>query len=185
MAIEKIEVEVEGNWLIAGEKKEGLKLSFVFNAEPNVVERIQIKNEVAELLGGMEKVSLLETHAFSFFDKHKAHNEEKYGKEGLAQRLAEFAKLSNPKTEEEIAAFNKLYEELYKNQYYDTYLGLMEDRLRIGDYSWLKIMCISKPDGFEFFKQKEPELLKITGMVNERRKFFRQQTKEAKTTSDT
>lgn len=178
---EKIEVEVEGNWLIAGVKKEGLKLSFVFNAEPNVVERIQIKNEVAELLGGVEKVSMLETHAFNFYDKHLAFNEEKYGKEVFQKKLEEFAKLSNPKTDEEIALFNKLYEELYKNQFYDMYLGLIEDRMKMGEYSFLKVMCAKKPDGFEFFKQTEPELLKITGMVNERRKFFRQQTEAAKT----
>jgi len=128
---------------------------------------------------------MLETHAFSFYSKHITFNEEKYGKEEFQVKLTEFAKLSNPKTDEEIATFNKLYEELYKNRYYDMYLGLIEDRMKIGEYAFLKVMCVKKPDGFEFFKQTEPELLKITGMVNERRKFFRQQTKEPKTTSVT
>jgi len=181
---EKIEVKVKGNWLIAGVKKEE-ELTFAFNAEPNVVERIQIKNEAAELLGGIEKIVNLENHSFSFYEKHIQFNNDKYGEEGFAKKLAEFTKLPNPKTDEEIAAFNKLYKEIYKNQYYDMYLGLIEDRMRIGEYAFLKVMCISKPDKFEFFQQLEPELLKIIGEVNERRKFFRQQSEAAKKPSNT
>lgn len=182
---EKIEVEkLNGTWLIAGEKKEK-ELDFVFNAEPNVVERIQIKNESAELLGGIEKVINLENHAFSFYEKHLQFNKDKYGEEEFAKKSTEFTKLTDPKTDEEIAAFNKLYKEIHKNQFYDMYLGLIEDRMRISEYAFLKVMCVSKPDGFEFFKQTEPELLKIIGMVNEKRKFFRQQSEAAKTASTT
>jgi hypothetical protein len=179
---EKIEVKkIKGNWLTNGAKKEE-ELTFVFNAEPNVVEKIQIKNEAAELLGGIEKIISLENHAFTFYDKHIQFNNEKYGEEEFKNKLAEVTKLANPKTDEEITAFNKLYKEIFKNQYYDMYIGLIEDRMRVGEYAFLKVMCIDKPDGFEFFQQTETELLKITGMVNERRKFFRQQAEQAKTT---
>lgn len=181
---DKIEVKVTSNWLIAGVKKEE-ELTFVFNAEPNVVERIQIKNEAAELLGGIEKVVNLENHAFSFYEKHIQFNTDKYGEEGFATKLAEFTKLADPKTDEEIATYNKLYKEIYKNQYYDMYVGLIEDRMRIGEYAYLKVMCIRKPEGFEFFKQKEPELMKIVSEVNEKRKFFRQATTDTKTVSTT
>ena len=175
---EKIEVTLKGDWLVAGVKKEE-ELTFVFNAEPNVVERIQIKNEAAELLGGIEKIIGLENHAFAFYDKHIQLNNEKYGEGGFKNKLVEFAKLENPETDEEIKTFNKLYKEIYGNSHYNMYLGLIEDRMKIGEYAFLKVMCI-KPEGFDFFKQTETELLKITEMVNERRKFFRQSAEQAK-----
>lgn len=177
---EKIKVEkLNGNWFIAGVKKEE-ELTFAFNAEPNVVERIQIKNEAAELLGGIEKVVNLENHAFSFYEKHIQWDNDKYGEEEFAKKLAEFTKLTDPKTDEEIATFNKLYKEIYKNQFYDLYVGLISDRMRIGEYAFLKVMCTSKPEGFDFFKQTETELLKIVSEVNEKRKFFRKQSETAK-----
>ncbi|MHB8871859.1 MAG: hypothetical protein ACYC5G_05385, partial [Candidatus Doudnabacteria bacterium] len=101
---EKIEVKVTGNWLIAGEQKEK-ELDFVFYADPDVRERIQIKNEAAELLGGIEKVVNLENHAFSFYEKHIQWNKDKYGEEEFAKKLADFTKLTDPKSDEEIAAF--------------------------------------------------------------------------------
>ena len=182
---EKITVEkLNGNWLIAGVKKEE-ELTFVFNAEPNVVERIQIKNEAAELLGGIEKIVGLENHAFAFYEKHIQWNKDKYGEEEFTKKLAEFTKLETPKTDEEIKNFNRLYREIYKNQFYDLYVGLISDRMRIGEYAFLQVMCVSKPEGFDFFKQTETELLKIAEMVNERRKFFRQQAEQTKTVSTT
>lgn len=178
MQREKINVAVKGNWLING-KHEEKEISFVFNAEPNVAERIQIKNEAAELMGGIEKIIGLEKLAFDYYDKHIQLNNDKYGEEGFKNKLAEFEKLKDPKTDEEIAAFNKFYKEIYSNKFYDMYIGLIGDRVRIGDYAFLKVMCV-EPESFSFYQQKETELLKIVGEVNEKRKFFRKPAEEPK-----
>lgn len=177
---EIIEVSVNGNWLIKG-KIEEKNLKFIFYAEPNIVEKNAIKNEAAELLGGREKIVDLERQAFDYFEKHLDYNKKKYGDELLSAKLAELDSFDDTQTNAAIEHYNKLYNDIYKNRYYDMYAGLMEDRVRMGEYAFLKVMSKEKPEGFEFFQQKEEELKKIVKEVEIKKKFFRSQANESKT----
>lgn len=172
------DIQVKGNFVISGKLQKNTTLNLTFTAETNIIEHQRIKNETADLLGGIKKVVDLELAIEEAYKAHLNYCLEKYGEEDFKKMRAKILKLE----EEEKAdskEYKKIFDKLYTNQHYAEYAYLINSRMDVGEYVWLNVMCVDKPDGFSFYDQKdESELDKIVKEVKAKRKFFREQTEK-------
>lgn len=172
-------VKVKGNFVISGKLVKDTELNLTFLAEPNIIEKQRIKNETSQLLGGRKEVVALDIAVQEAYKKHLDYCNGKYGAD--YQKMRERIETLEDEEKVETEEYQELFDKLYTNQFYTEYCYLINSRMDVGEYAFLNVMCINKPDGFNFYDQQdEAELGKIVKEVKAQRKFFREPVKKNK-----
>jgi hypothetical protein len=156
---EKIALDYEGN-------------HFVFYTEPNIAEKQLIKQEAAELLGGIENYSKLSAIADNAYFEHLRHCRNKFGVEELKQKEIHLTELAKGKENSE---WEILYQEIYGNQYYLQFLNLTKEQSRVEKYASLIVLCVENKEKINFKERKEEYLEGLLEEVEKKLKFFREQ----------
>ncbi|MCK9209276.1 MAG: hypothetical protein M0P61_00430 [Ignavibacteriaceae bacterium] len=117
--------------------------TFEFFAEATAIESRQIRNEMAELLGGIENLlsleNLISREYSAYYDK--------------------LDKLPGSKEAEEKK--DEVFDAMIKDQkFYLKLLSVINEKKNLQQLAFLKVMCI-KPYGYDFYSQKEEYLRKI------------------------
>jgi hypothetical protein len=156
---------------------------FAFYVEANIMEKQEINQVAAELLGGLENYSKLIAIADNAYFNHQKHCRAKFGFEGFIQKERELIELS--KDEEKKNEWDQLYQEVYGNQFYLQFLNLTKEQTKIEKYASVIVLCCEKPKDFDFKKQDESFMKGLVKEVETKLKFFREQTKEAEEVNKT
>ncbi len=135
---------------------------FVFNAKPQIFEEMQIKNKMAELLGGIDKVSEFEVAIANAYQKHEDFLKKKFGDE-LERKREELQVLANDK--DKIDEYIKLGNELYSGNTYFVFANLQREFNQLYDYGFAIVMCVEKPKDFDFEKQSESKMKEIVKLI--------------------
>lgn len=149
--------------IIKLEKNKG----FEFKLEPLFLDERRIQQEMAYTLGGWEKLGELDSAILTNYKKHLEHNKEKHGDE-FDKKYARLVELESKG--EETEEYKQLREELTNNRYYRAYIGLLQEKTLLYNYSMLIVLCIRKPDGFDFHEQKEEKLIELFNEYSELKK---------------
>lgn len=117
--------------------------TFEFFAEPNAIESRQIRNEMAELLGGLDNLLELENLISREYSNY-------FGK---------IEKLPGSKEAEEKK--DEVFETMVRDQkFYLKLVSVINEKKNLQQLAFLKVMKI-KPYDFDFYSQKEEYLRKI------------------------
>lgn len=114
--------------------------TFEFYAEANVIENRKIRNEMAELIGGLDNLLVLE---------------QLISKEYSAQ----YAKAKENSSEAEAISV------MTSGTNYPKLLNAFSEKKNLYDLAFMKVMCV-KPFGYDFYGQKEEYLKKIATKLN-------------------
>jgi hypothetical protein len=136
-----------------------------FKLEPNFLEERKIQQIMSDLAGGWEKLSELESAITSSYQRHLEHNRLKLG-DAFIKDHQRYLELDAKDLEENITDAEKTeLKELRKiftnNKHYKQYLALIREKSNLYNYAMLSVLCIDKPDTFDFVEQKEETLIKI------------------------
>lgn len=140
---------------------------FEFKLEPNFLEERRITQEMATILGGWDKLAELDNAIAENYRKHIEFNKNKFGSEYESKYNRYIELLKTDLTSEEL---QKLRQELNNNKYYNTYLSLLQERTLVQQYATLLVLCVSKPEGFDFEKQSEDKILELYAEYEELKK---------------
>mgnify|MGYP001478947806 CR=1 FL=1 len=154
--------------MIAIEYKEK---AFEFKSEESITDKIKIENEAAKLSGGKLQLAELKTAVEEALDLLLDYNRNQYGAEGSQQkrqRLQEL-RLAQDFNEE----YTKIFNELNDNSSFNTFFRLSQERDNIYAYARLTVLCTKKPDGYNFYEQKEEDLQAIIKKLEDEQVFFR------------
>jgi len=147
-----------------------------FKAEPNFLETRKINSEMAEVIGGYDKLAKLDQILSEKYEDSISFNIKKYGEAAYKEKANRLRELDAADTEsEEVMSLRK---DLYDNKYYNAYLNMVTEKALIHSYAWMNVLCVKKPADFEFYEQDELTLQLVWGEVHQQRKFFRRQSKE-------
>lgn len=122
--------------------------AFEFYAEPTAIESRQIRNEMAELLGGLDKLleleNLISREYSTYYDK--------------------IEKLPGSKEAEEKK--DEVFEAIIRDQkFYLKLTSVVNEKRNLQRLAFLKVMCV-KPYGFDFYAQKEEFLRKVVAELD-------------------
>lgn len=145
---------------------------FEFKLEPNFIDERKIQQEIANILGGWDKLAELESAITNSYQQHIEHNKRLLGS-SFKNKYNRYIELVKEKSDTE--ELQSLRKELNQNRFYKTYIALTEEKQLVYNYALLLVMCISKPDGFDFEQQKEDKIYEIYSEYEDIKK---KQTKE-------
>lgn len=147
---------------------------FGFFAIPNISEEYLIKSEMANLLGGWDNLSNLESTLDKFYSKHIEFNIKKFGEDVFSekqQKLLELSKIEPDKiTEEQNKEFVALFSEINDNLHYMNYLKLFNDKNELRTTAELFVLTDGTPDDVNLREMKSADMGKLG---KEARKLFR------------
>lgn len=140
---------------------------FEFRLEPTFLDERKIQQELIELIGGYEKFAELEATLSAFYQKHLDYCRQTLG-ESFAEKQRRLFELE---LKGEITEELKQLRELFNvNKFYRTYLKLLEEKALAQSYAQIIVLCVKKPDNFNFRSQSEGRLLEIIAELNELKK---------------
>lgn len=148
---------------------------FSFKAEPSFLEQRKIRQEMSLLAGSMERLEELESMVDAKREKYVLSNFETYGKEEvkrMSERYSELIKEEKSESEE----YKEILERMFGSREYREYAKVNQELEFLKNVAYMKVMCL-EPVGFDFYNQQEPYLYEIWGRLEEKRIFFRRQTK--------
>ncbi|GEM_PF-2928376 len=150
-----------------------------FKLEPNFLEERKIQQTMAEIAGGWDKLAELEAAIANAYSSHLEYNKAKFGEDfsQLQKRYLELDQkdLEGKATQEESSELRELGQKLNKNKFYSQYLSLVREKSNLYNYAMLSVLCVEKPEGFEFLDQKEATLIKIWFLFEEAKKKTKEQ----------
>lgn len=154
--------------------------NFIFIAPPQtIVEKQKIKQEAVELSGGWDQYSSLEASIETAHLNYLDWAEDKFGQNDFREMQKKLIELRRS-GQEETGEYEKLFEKLYNNIPYLKYANLLSTLTDINNYAYMIVMCIEKPDNFNFKDQPEIYLQAILKEVQKQNNFFRTQDKQVK-----
>ena len=149
--------------------------SFKFYLKPNVQEELRIRGEISYLLGGMDKISEFDISIAKAFGKHLERQKKTFGEKILKEKQAELLKLADDVNN--LESFAILFNELHGDDDYLVFSTLQREYGMVSDYAFLKIMCVEKPEGYDFYTQSESELRQIVFAVRAQRDEYKKKSK--------
>jgi hypothetical protein len=149
--------------------------SFKFFLKPNIQEELRMRSEIAFLLGGVEKLSEFDISIARAFDRHLEKQKKIFGEKVLKEKQAELRKLADDK--DNLESFAKLFNELHGDDDYLVFSTLQREYEMISDYAFLKVMCVEKPENYDFYTQSESELRQIVFAVRAQRDEYKKKSK--------
>jgi len=142
--------------------------AFLFKREANFLERQTIQNEMSTIAGGLDKLTELDTLAGDLYRKHLEFNKSKLGdkfEDVIAIADKPFADCSPEE--------KKIRRDFYDNKFYYQCSIVTEKKRYIEDVATLKVLCMKKPENYDFFMQKDSDLRKLIEEVKKENVFFR------------
>lgn len=147
---------------------------FEFKLDPNFLDERRIEQESAELLGGWDKLAELDSAIQDSYQKHIELNKAKF--ENFEEKYNRYLELIRQNADNE--ELKALSNELNNNRHYTRYATLMREKMLVSQYVQLKVLCVSKPEGFEWANQKEDVIFDIFTEFNEAKKKPSKESKE-------
>ena len=144
---------------------------FIFKAEESISDRMKIETEASNLVGGRLNLADLTTALDKATTRVIQRNADKFGKEAYDAKRKRLKELSEAKQLDE--EYQKLFTELNDNDEFYSFITLQTERDNIYAYARLKVLCIKKPEGYEFFEQPEADLKAILELLEKEKIFFR------------
>lgn len=153
------------------------ELAFTFKVEANVMEEIQIKQKAAEIAGGMENLISLESVVSKYRTQMFEYNKQKFGEdyESVKDLVLEDKTGDKTFTDDE-----KEKRSLFlNNEYTAKYLMAQQELSYIKDFATLIVLCVKKPNGFEFLQTKTDTISKLIEEYKKQTEFFRKPKEKA------
>lgn len=142
--------------------------AFLFKREANFIEIQKIESMKADILGGTEKLLELENLRIELYRKHIKHNQELFG-----DKFEEIQEASNTPLTELHEETKKNVRLFYDNKYYRQCVIVVNQISDVSEIAELSVLCIKKPEGYDFLKQKPEDLREIIRQVKKEKEFFR------------
>lgn len=141
--------------------------AFLFKREANFIDLQKIDSLKADILG-TEKLLELENLKVELYQKHINHNRNLFG-----EQFEEVQEKTNvPFSELDIEA-KKLVKAFHDNKYYRQCVSIVNQLGDIHEVAELSVLCIKKPEGYDFLQQKPEDLREIIKQVKKQKEFFR------------
>ena len=144
--------------------------SFEFRVGETVQDKFRIKSEAVNLYGrGVEGFTELDELVERKREQYMQFIVEKLG-ESKSTLLMEKINSEELTAPERLEALKELVE---GNSYWNSFASLKAERTNLLACAKLKVLCIKKPDDFDFYKASEEEVFKIIDYLEQQKVFFR------------
>lgn len=144
--------------------------SFEFRTNETVQDKFRIKSEAVNLYGrGVEGFMELDELIERKRTQYTQFNVDRLGEAKTEQLIGKVNSELIPESERAEA----LKELVEGNSYWNSFASLKAERTNLLAYAKLKVLCIKKPEDFDFYKASEEEVFKIIDYLEQQKVFFR------------
>ncbi|MCA0388471.1 MAG: hypothetical protein LCH52_08250 [Bacteroidetes bacterium] len=145
---------------------------FEFRVNETVQDKFKINSEAVNLYGrGVEGFTELEELIETKCAQYLKFNIDRLGENESSDLVDKCNSLDTSETERWEAA-RKLVE---GNAYWNSYSKLLAEKQNLFAFARLKVLCVSKPDNYDFYKASEQEVNQLIDYLEQQKVFFRQQ----------
>lgn len=145
--------------------------SFEFRMNETVLDKFKINSEAVNLYGrGVEGYTELEELIDTKCAQYLKFNIDRLGETETSELVEKCNSPVTPDSERWEAA-KKLVE---GNIFWNSYSKLLSEKQNLVAFARLKVLCVSKPDNYDFYKASEKEIYQLIDYLEQQKVFFRQ-----------
>lgn len=145
--------------------------SFEFRVNETVQDKFRIKSEAVNLYGrGVDGFTELEELIETKCAQYLKYNADRLGETESSELTDKLYSQETPETERWEAA-RRLVE---GNSYWVSYSKLLSEKQNLVAFARLKVLCVRKPDNYDFYRASEKEVFQIIEYLEQQKVFFRQ-----------
>ncbi|GAB1348374.1 hypothetical protein MASR1M107_05860 [Ignavibacteriales bacterium] len=145
--------------------------SFEFRISETVQDKFRIKSEAVNLYGrGVEGFTELEELIESKCAQYLKYSMDQLGE----SEYSELTDKLNSRDSSDTERWESLRKLVQGNSYWTSYSKLLHEKQNLIAYARLKVLCIRKPDNYDFYKASEKEVFQIIDYLEQQKVFFRQ-----------